>query len=257
MSQNNNPQAPPAAPASSIPDQRFEELQKQMRAYREENQQLRGQVDFLARQGQKPNEPKSSPFKPDAEKAIEEKFASMMQSHQQNFAATVGMMKDDLDQTKFETRYRDSNYAKYLPRVEEEMASMRNRGQWMPREEVLKHLYFEETGRKAKEPATQATPQGPVWDPYVGRYVNPPNTVVAAPEAPAAADQRPPPFPRESTQPQGFPAQPLWKPELPSANPPPAAAAAAPTNFPTTGLTMNATEKDLDAWASRFGDQPI
>lgn len=281
--QNQNPTTPPA----QVPDDRFNQVMARMRELEQQNAQLRGQVDFMAKQSQ-PAQPRAEQqlFKPEVDQAITQKFQSLLEPVQQQFNQAVGMMMDRTDRAEFELRFRNSNYAKILPQVEEEAERLKRSGQWVPREQILQKVWFDETGKKAQEPPPQTNQApGPQYDPYTGRWTEsavpqgttgqpasqqiPQQVAQAAPQQAPVAQQPPqqtPGYPSQQQWPPQNASQ--WVPNLPQAEPPPQAPVAQATVQPTTGLsldTMNFADRDqakaadqrLERWASQYGDIPL
>lgn len=218
--------------------------------------------------GQKPNEPTPF-FKPEVEQALQQKFNSLIAPIDQKYSQVIGTMRDETDQAKFELKFRDSRYADKVSQVEDEARRMQARGQWAPREEILKHMVFAETGKKAQEPAAKAAPAPAKYDNYTGQYVDPATGQFVPPpqystvaqgqppqaepvvQTPPAQTFQPPP---SGYQPQAPPQQ--WIPQLPQSTPPPQVATGT-TNGSQAGLSLTADDKRLESWAGQFGDLPL
>lgn len=280
---SNQQPSPNAPPPTQVPDQRFDAMQRQIRELAEQNQQLRGQVDYMAKVSQ-PGQQQNAPqpfFKPEVDQAIQQKFQTLIAPIEQKYTQAMGMMRDENDQLKFEARYKNSRYAEYASRVEEEAMRLQRNGQWASREEILKHIYFNETGKKPAAPAPQAnTPVPPKYDSYTGQWldpvtnqpVNPPQYATALPNQPpqgyqdpaqAQPEQQvqpaqvPQPFhaPPSGYQPQ--PQQQQWIPQLPNSTPPPPASAATTNGSVPTNLGLTSTDQQLGSWADKYGDLPL
>jgi hypothetical protein len=277
-------QQPQQQQPGNVPDARLDQMQREMRELRDQNQQLRGQVDHMSRASQPNAKPPDQPFfKPEVAQALDQKFNPILQQIRSEFQQATGMMMDQTDQAKFELRYRGTKLESFVAKVEDQQRSLQSQGKWLPREQILQQLYFEETGRKAQDPQytqTQAPPaQPPQYDTYTGQWrdpatnqvVAPPTQVVVPQGAPPQAAQvqeygqqqqgqqqypngyQPPP-PQQAFAPQ--PNQNQWAPQLPNAQPPPAGPGVASSGTPQ-GLTLDATPETAKAWADKFGDIPL
>jgi hypothetical protein len=293
--QKPNPQAPPNPnpPNNQVPDHRIDQMVERMRLLELQNSQLRGQIDVMARPAQQPGQPPAQPlFKPEVQQAIaqlvEEKLNTERVSHRQQ----IGWLADQLDQAKFQTNYGGEKFAKLIPKVDQLRQEYQAQNKYITREDALRMVYFEETGKKSvvpdPAPAPQAPPQ-PVYDRYLGQYVDPRTGRPADPQA-YQQEEIQEEQPQESFQPTP-PAQ-GWQP--PQATPhvqqntggmypgqriPPGAASpngnAYGQNFslPQQGinppsaaqhvqtqrgpLSIEATDSDLKAFEAKYGDIPL
>lgn len=184
---NNPNNQSPNQPGNQMSDQ-FQQLLNEVRTARNENQQLRGQLDMMARQfatGQPQQQPtKAAAFDPKVQQALDEEFNKRLGPIQNQFQQVTGMMRDETDEAKFRLTFRGSKYDKYIPEVEAEMRNLKSQGKWMPREQVLQYQYFQDQGKKAQEPAAAAQQIVPVYDSYINQWKDPVSgQVVAQPSA--------------------------------------------------------------------------
>lgn len=183
MNNNQNPQVPPN---QNLPQHRLDELMGEVKALRDQNQQLRGQIDYISRGQQQQNQqqqsqpqPPKSPFDENIDRALEEKFAWMMQQKLNplvdQFKQQIGYVVDRTDEVSFQNQYGNERYKKYLDKVNTIRRDYEQRGQYIPREEALRIAYFEETGKKPQPAPQEQQPQQeqPKFDPYFGKMVGP------------------------------------------------------------------------------------
>lgn len=179
--QQQHTQTPPGQPdPNQVPDHRFDELAKELRLLRDQNQQLRGQIDYMAQSRNTPQQqtPKESPFDPKVDEALNYKFKQLMEASidpiKRQTTEQIGYLVDQNDDLKFQLKYGGEKFKKYHEQVERLRQDYQAKGQYIPREEALRIVYFEETGKKA-QPAQAGTPQQvePKYDPYLQTYVNP------------------------------------------------------------------------------------
>lgn len=207
-----NQPAPMAPNQGGVPDQRWEQVQREIRDLRDQNSQLRGQVDHMARAGQPNQPPPASIWKPEVDQALTEKFQRLIQPLQQQFTQATGVMVDRTDRAEFQLKWNQSHLAEYMPAVEAEMARLQQAGKWMPREQLLQQMYFEQTGKKPQQPnpGQAPAPQLPQYDTYTGQWkdpatgqiVQPPSQVVMQPgQVPQAVPQMQAAQPGQFTQP--------------------------------------------------------
>lgn len=202
-----NPQTPPNQQHGQVPDQRLEQIMERMRTMELENQRLRGQVDFMAQKAnpQAPNQqPKPSLFKPEVQDAItqlvQDRLDSVMEKERGTHRQQIGYLADQLDQAKYQMNYGGDKYAKFQEKVDRLRQDYQARQQYITREDALRLVYFEETGKKGATPDPQAPaapPPQPVLDRYTGQWVDPTTGQPAQPQRFSAA-------PEEIEQPQQF-----------------------------------------------------
>lgn len=184
MNNNQNPQPPPNQ-GQQVPAFRQDEIMNELRALRDQNQQLRGQIDYLsASQRQQIQQPQQadqykSPFEESVDRALTEKFQRMIQGTLDplvnQFKQQIGYVVDRTDEVAFQTQYGNERYKKYLDKVEDIRSEYQRRGQYIPREEALRIAYFEETGKKPTPQPQEQAPQQPQpkFDPFFGTMVGP------------------------------------------------------------------------------------
>jgi hypothetical protein len=272
-----NQQQPPAQPTSQVPDQRWNEMMSRVRQLEDQNAQLRGQVDFMARRPGQPQQTEKPLFEAPVDKALEQKFQQLIQPVAAQMQQTIGFLTDQNDQIKFESRYQNSHLKDYLPKVEELVRQNKLQNRWVPREDVLQYVYFQETGKKPAEPkqTVQEVPKAS-YDPYTGQFLGPdgkptlPPSQMAMPQGqppqsvetvqvpaqqPQQAQPEPTYNPGYQPTPQNQFAQPA-QPNLPPATPPPPAQGVQPAG-PVQGLSLQASDKQLATWADQYGDMPL
>jgi hypothetical protein len=290
MNNNQNP--------NQVPDERLTQMANRLRDLENQNNQLRGQVDFLARGTQQPQQQKQSKFSPDVEAAITERVQEIVAPIQEQLRNTQGYMHDQVDHVTFMQKYNKPQYEKYLEQVENVRREAQAQGRWIPREQALQYVYFNETGKKpAPENTQQVTPAQdvPVYDTFLGQYVNskgqvvdPPNVVDADKALQQAAQQQPVqqpqqmgmpvqqaaqqfqqqpvqqqqwPAQQQQMQPQQFQQQPVQQQQpgfqLPNQNPPDQARVASPAPGQHFGIDLTSSDQALDQWGNKYGDIPL
>lgn len=222
---NNNSQTPPNP--SSVPDHRLEEVMQKMKTLELQNQQLRGQIDYMAKQGQpqgqqQPQQP--SPFKPEVQEAIAQLVNQKLEAERTGFRQQIGMLYDQLDAVNYTTKYSGEKFAKYHDKVERLRQQYQAQNQYVSREDALRMVYFEETGKKdvqTQPPQVQTPPppKQPVFDSFFGTFVDPDTGKPIAPQAPTGEEPQEPP--QQQWQQPTPPAQQPWA-QAPQAPPPPA-----------------------------------
>lgn len=267
---NNNQQPQQSTP--QVPDQRFNEIQAQVRELREQNVALRNQVDMFAKMSRPNAQPEQKQiFQPDVDQALTQKFQQMLQPIQQQVTQAIGMQHDRIDRTEFQSKYSNSPLKEYMPEVERIMEDNKLQNRWIPREQVIQYVHFQQTGRKAQEPTQQSAPAQPqaTYNPYLGQWTGP-DGKPTAPPAQAVQPQGLPPQSVEMVQPQTQQASPVQQvqqpasnqyvpnqtPNLPPSTPPPQSVAAM-SQTQAIGLDLKADDKALNAWADKYGDVPL
>lgn len=197
MQQNQpNSQTPPNP--QSVPDHRFDEVMEKMRLLEMQNQQLRGQIDMMAKTGQQQGQPgqtqQNSPFKPEVQQAITELVNQRLEQERTGFRQQIGMLYDQLDAVNFSAKYSGDKFAKYHDKVDRLRQQYQSQNQYITREDALRMVYFEETGKKdvAPQPQAQTPPpqQQPVYDPYFQTWVDPQTgRPIAGPQATPAPEE--------------------------------------------------------------------
>lgn len=170
--QNTNHQG--QMPPTQVPDHRQEEFAEKLRRLEEQNQQLRGQIDFMARsQSGQSQEPEESVFEPQVQEAINKQVKRMLEPMQQEFRQRIGYLMDRNDELSFNLNYGGEKFAKYHSKVEDVRRQAQAEGRYIPREEALRMVYFEETGKKAQPEPQETQKPEPKYDPYFGQMVDP------------------------------------------------------------------------------------
>lgn len=218
MNRQPQPQMPPNQPqgqGNQLPEHRLAELENRLRQAELQNTQLRTTLDFVQRGQQNPAQaPQQSAFKPEVADAIKqlvnERLAPMETQHKQQ----IGFLVDQLDAAKFQLNYGAEKFAPYQEKVEQIRQQEIARGNFVPREEILRMVYFEETGKKNVQPAPEApaAPKAPVFDPYFNTYVDPDTKLPIQPNqnfAPEQMQEQPQNMPPQ----QMPPAQPQFQPQ--------------------------------------------
>lgn len=277
MSQQ-QPQTPPNQP---MPDHRLNEIQEKMRQLELQNTQLRTTVDFLKQGGQPPQQERSPQFKPEVEEALKGFVKSQVDPIHVQYRQQIGYLADQLDQAKFQMNYGGEKYKAYMDKVENIRQQEIAQGKYVPREDILRMVYFEEAKSKAMtpDPAPQAEKKEPVFDPFFQTYVDPvtkmpiqpgqqleqeaaPQTTPQMPQQMQTVQQVQPtqvqpgalppqqtnhPFGNAYGQNFGLPGQGLNSPN----NPAPQANPRAPLDLATI------SEADLEAFEKNFGEIPL
>lgn len=212
MYQQQPPQTPPnpqgtegQAPQGNVPDHRLEEIMQKMRTLELQNTQLRTQIDYMTNKGQQPGQPgqqqQQSPFKPEVQQAISDLVNQRLEQERTQFRQQIGMLYDQLDAVNFTTKYSGDKYSKFHSKVDQLRQEYQARNQYITREDALRMVYFEETGKKDMQPQPQPQaapqPQAPVYDPYFQTWVDPQTGRPVPPQQTVAQEddelQQPPP----------------------------------------------------------------
>jgi hypothetical protein len=210
MQNNNNNQTP-----QGVPDHRLNEMMDRLRQMELQNAQLRATIDHIS----KPAEPqkKESKFNPEVEQALEEFVKSKFSTVEEQFKNQLGFLADQNDELKFQLKYSSDRYEKYIPQVERIRQEQIAQGRWISREDALKHVYFEETGKKPAEAPAKIEEPKPVFSPYFNTYVDPVTNTPLSPEKlaeiygqPQQQPQTPPPQQTQQVQQQQYDA-PAWQ----------------------------------------------
>jgi hypothetical protein len=162
-----------------------------IRELKEQNAQLRGQIDVLAKGPAGAPEPKAdSKFDPQVAEAIKGIVMEQLAPLQGQIKQQIGYLYDKTDEVTYETRYGSERFVKLKDRVDQIRHEQQLKGNWVSREEALRIAHFEQTGKKPQadppKPEEQVKAQ---WDPYLQQYVDPtgkvvPPPVVAQPQQP-------------------------------------------------------------------------
>jgi hypothetical protein len=262
MEQNNN-----NGQGGQVPDYRFQEMQQQMRQMEQQNMQLRQMLDQVMLQGQQrqqvPQE-EQSPFDDKVDQALKKRFQQLLQPELKKVEYAVGALTEENDMLRFSLRYGQDKLEKYNDKIERLRQDRQRAGQWVSREDAYKHIYFEETNRKAQPnpQAAQVPAQtGPIYDPYTGQMINPPGMPAQSPLQPAPPAQAPQ-APQQQWQqaPQAQAPQQqeeVLAPVLPPAGFNPAGANQGGQRQGQVNIGIESGSQDLDAWADKFGDVPL
>jgi hypothetical protein len=281
MNQNNNNNN---TPNGQVPDYRLQEMQSQMRQMAEENKRLRNTFDQMMIQQRQPaqqQQEQKSPFAPEVDSAIEQKFRALVQPIVHQTQQTIGSLIDQNDQLRFNQTYGGETYQKYSDRIERLREDRGRMGQYVSREDAYKHIYFEETNKKPQiKPEPPKAPTGPQFDPYTGRVLlSPeseqvdPNQIPQDPNQPQAL-QQPNQMQPNQIQQQNFQAmnpnqqyqQPMQQqqqvqqqelPPLPQASMNPSSAPMASSQGRIGNLDLETDNRNLDTWANKYGDIPL
>lgn len=176
---NNNPQTPPGQ--GQVPPHRLDEIQNELRALRDQNQQLRGQIDYMSQssrqQAPQQQDNYKSPFDEQVDRALEQKFQRMIDAKLNpiatEFRNNLGYIVDKTDELGYKQQFGDDRFNKFQDKVQGLRQDYQARGQYISREEALRMVYFEETGKKATPTQTAPAPKTPVFDPHFGTMVDP------------------------------------------------------------------------------------
>ena len=274
-----------------VPDDRLNQIMQEVRSLRDENQRLRGNVDLLAQQRGQPQPQQPSPFAPEVDKAIEQKFQALLQPFVNDVRNQTGYMHDQLDYVRFQQQYAAKpQYSDFLPKVEDMRRQAQNEGKWLSREDALRLAYFEETGKKATpQNAQQQAPKGPVFDSYLQQYVDESGKIVPPPnvDIAQAPNNQPPQQPQQQAQPQQYQQPQAFNQPQPIAQPPYQGqmqpqpqpyqqqaynqapqlpqqdvnqfrqAPAAPAQGQHLAVDITSNDQALDLWANKYGDVPL
>lgn len=260
MTQNNNT-------ANQVPDQRLEQIMQTVRRLENENQQLKGHLNVLTGAVQQKKEPpKDIPsFTPEVKTALdhllETEVKSKIQEMEERFKYQLGAQHDRIDELLFKQKYGGERYEKLLPKVQERFEALKAQGNWVPREEILKHLYFEDTGHKPSPDPIK--PKEPTFDPYFGKYVDP-QTGMPIKEEESLPEIKEEPVQQTNNQqinPQIAQALAQLLGQNQNFNLP---GGAPPNGVPQQGspgghinLDIDASVEALDQWEKKYGDQAL
>lgn len=170
----NQPNQPRQMPSNNLPDHRQNELAEKLRRLEEQNNQLRGQIDFMAKQmtpGQKP--PEESPFEPKVQQAINAEINRLIQPMKEKFEQRIGFLLDQNDDLKYRINYGNEKFQPFESKVQEIRKEYEAQGRYITREDALRIAYFEETGKKAQPEPQVKEKQEPKFDPYFQTMVDP------------------------------------------------------------------------------------
>ena len=164
-------------PNGQVPDYRLQEMQEGMGRLEEENRRLRGMFDqVVARQNQPAPQQEERLFEEPVDRALDKKMQKTLNPIVEQFKAQLGMLHDQNDMLRFQQMYGADTYQKYNDKIERLREERGRFGQYISREDAYKHIYYEETSKKAglkPEPAQVQKATGPVFDPYTGMMINP------------------------------------------------------------------------------------
>lgn len=285
MQNNNNNQAP-----QGVPDHRLEQMMERMRQLELQNTQLRATVDHMSKpQQQQPA--KESKFNPEVEAALREFVQQQMNPLQEELKNQVGYLHDRNDEANFRLKYSGERYEKFVPQIERIRQEQLAQGRWISREDALKHVYFEETGKKPAEAPPVVQEKPPVWSPYFNTYVDPNTNLPLSPDkvaeltapkapetqAPQTQQMQPqqqydtPAWQQPPQQPQQQPQQQPWQPaptgfgqrqQVQSAHgslPQQSVYGQAPAQQRATPieLSLESSDAQLEAFEKQFGDIPL
>jgi hypothetical protein len=231
-----------------IPKYRFDEILDRVRALEDQNNQLRGTLDAVytkQQQAQQPQQQEESPFEPGTRKAIQQEFQKLLDKEKQTFGQQLGHLYDRNDELAFQVKY-GQKYGSYSDRIDRVRQERARQGAFISREDALKLVVFEETGRKPQPTATK--PTTPVLDPYTQRIVEP-EVTTEEPQMATTTEVDLNDF--QPTQPMTQ--QRMQEPELPPA----AIMTGAPVNRGSVSapkLSLDSDEKALAAWEQKHGD---
>lgn len=177
--QNNQSQGFPNQPQNQnqqVPDHRIAEMEKRFRDLELQNAQLRTTVDHLKGFAQqKPQQDGQPAFKPEVATAIEKLLEQKMAPMHEQYRQQIGFMQDRLDQANYRLTYGGEKYAPFHEKVEQIHQQNIAQGRWVPREEILRMVHFEEAGKKQTPPDPQQVQQQaqPKFDPFFNKFVDP------------------------------------------------------------------------------------
>jgi hypothetical protein len=278
-----NPNQPNQVPSlqNQVPDHRFDELNERLRTMELQNTQLRTTIDMLKQPQPGAQPPPNNLFKPEVQEAIAATVKSIVEPMQQQFRHQIGFMADQLDQTRFSAQYGGEKYEKLVPKVEQLRQREQAQGRYITREDALRIVHFEESGKKTLEPApaaaAPAAPTPPRFDPYLQKWVTdePAAQQPQTQEAPQQV-QNPTPdqqqWPQQTQQPQTQQWQPGSKPPMQTNHPMgnaygqqftlPGQGVNQPANQGQSAamkgpLSLDSSDADMKAFESQFGDIPL
>ena len=255
------PQAgtPPAKPQqvqppAPIPDHRWQEVYSELKRIREENVRLRDHVDRLNYQSrpQTPPQKVDSKFDPSVQEAMQQEFDRYLKPKAEAIQQQMGMVIDRNDELEFLVKYGHENYEKYKEKIEPLRDQRSRMGQYMTREDAFKFVKFEETGRKPAENPLPPQPQVQ-FDKY-GDPVQPNQQTVQNLQQTVETMEHPQQM--QVVQPMVNPAQMQTQvPDLPPQGI--IEGGAPPRNVGEPNVSMDSSEKDLEAWESRYANKPL
>lgn len=192
---NQNPQMPPNQ--HQVPDHRITEMAEKLRQMELQNTQLRTQIDMLAQRNQpqqNSNEPDpGAAFQPEVKSALDKFIETKMQSRlsqlDTQYRQQIGMLYDRLDEANYQLKYGGDKYKDLAPKVEQLRQQYQAQNQYITREEALRIVHFEESGKKQLNPdPAQTAPQkkDPVFDPYFNTFVDPDTRMPVKPHTPGS-----------------------------------------------------------------------
>jgi len=176
---------------AQLPEHRQDDVADRLRQIENENNQLRGQINMMAQNLKQPAAPTQepafeSPFDENVDQALTKKIQHAIQGiinpMQEKMTNQIGFLVDQNDSLKYNQSYSGDRFSKYKDKVESLRQDYQTRGQYIPREEALRIVYFEETGKKAAAAPPTPTTQEPKFDPYFGTMVNPETGAPLTPE---------------------------------------------------------------------------
>lgn len=281
---NNNNQTP-----QGVPDHRLNELMDRIRQMELQNVQLRATIDHMAKPADQ-TQKKESKFNPEVEQALEEFVNSRVKNVEAEFKNQLGYLADQNDELNFRLKYSGDRYEKFVPKIERMRQEQIAQGRWVSREDILKHIYFEETGKKpAESPAPAPQEKAPVWSPYFNAYVDPDTNLPLSGDKLAKVTQAPEQEALQAPQTQQVSAPPPhWQAPLETheaAQQQPQAYQAAPSGFGQRApvqsahgalppqsihgqapaqqraapieLSLESSDAQLEAFAKQYGDIPL
>lgn len=271
---------PPSA--HQVPDQRLDQIMDQLRSLQNENSNLRGQINMMAKTYTKPEStqqtPQESPFDPEVDKAINDRVnqivKTMIEPLKNDFGQQIGYLVDRNDELSYNQKYGNQDrFTKLNDKVQQLRDSFESRGEYITRENALQMVYFEETGKKpAMNTAPPTTPE-PKFDPYFNAHVNPETGKPMTSEDWGAFEQKQPTQPEQGQTTQQFqpPAQQFQQPEqpahttqhnqqtpqLPDQSVNSAYSANQQQSISANDLNVYASDEQLAAFEDKFGDIPL
>ena len=175
--QNQNP--------GQVPDARLDQIMERLRRAEDQNAQLRGQIEYMAKQTgpQQQQQQRQTKFAPEVQAAIQEEVNAIIGPLREQIQQQQGFIYDQIDQVNFMQSYNKPQYEPYIDKVEQVRRDAQAKGQWISREQALQYVYFNETGKKpAPENIRQPeAPKAPVYDAFLGQFVNERGEVVPDP----------------------------------------------------------------------------
>jgi len=247
--------------SQQLPDHRIQEMMQAQRELAEQNRQLRQTVESLTTRLRGPDPAEDSPFAPEVERALQGRISQALTQQANQFKQQFGYIWDKQDRLDFQQRYGAEALKTYGDKIEDLRKKAQQEGRYLNHEDAFKFVKFEETNRKPQE--NPAPPMSePKFDPYLGKYVQPEQTPQqAAPQVPQVPQGAPAPQVPQVPQVPQAPVQTGISPTefgLPPVGPTNTGVASAPQGQGTGQINLDtATEEQVDAWASRYGDIPL